>query len=133
MNILESDMILSNLLLGFVFIIIGFYVLSALIELISSIFKINISIFDPLIGYLINRKSGEMILQKLVGNIYSVFIEILLWVIPIACAIIAGIFLKGFHWGILGAIAGIFLDVILYGVSVILLNIRSSLKNINNK
>jgi len=51
MNILESDMILSNLLLGFVFIIIGFYVLSALIELISSIFKINISIFDPLLVF----------------------------------------------------------------------------------
>jgi len=131
MNILESDMILSNLLLGFVFIIIGFYVLSALIELLSNFLKINISIFDPLIGFFINRKNGEMILQKLVGNIYSVFIEVLLWVIPISCAITAGIYLKGFHWGILGAIAGIFIDVLLYGVSIILLNIRSSLKNIN--
>jgi len=74
-----------------------------------------------------------MILQKLVGNIYSVFIEVLLWVIPIACAIIAGIFLDGFYWVILAFIAGIIADVFLLAPVVVLLNIRSSLKNIENK
>lgn len=74
-----------------------------------------------------------MILQKLVGNIYSVFIEVLLWVIPIACAIAPRIFFEGFYWVIIGLIAGIILDVILFGPVIILLNIRSSLKNIENK
>jgi hypothetical protein len=78
-----------------------------------------------------------MILQKLVGNIYSVFIEVLLWVTPIACAIVPCILLEDFRLVILGfiagIIAGIILDVILYGPFIILLNIRSSLKNIENK
>jgi len=74
-----------------------------------------------------------MILQKLVGNIYSVFIEVLLWVIPIASAIIAGIYLDGFYWVILAFIAGIITDVVLLAPIVVLLNIRSSLKNIENK
>jgi len=74
-----------------------------------------------------------MILQKLVGNIYSVFIEVLLWVIPIACAIASAFFLKGFYWVILGLIAGIILDVFLLGPVIIFLNIRLSLKNIENK
>jgi hypothetical protein len=133
LNIVEFDVIFANLLLGFLFLIIGFYILSAILELLSNIFKINISIFDTVFGYFINRNNGEMILQKLVGNVYSVFIEIFLWLIPIACALTAGILMKGFHWVILGAIAGIFIDVILYGTSVILFDIRSSLKNIKNK
>lgn len=123
----------TNLLLGFVdfvFLLIGLYILLAILELLSHIFNINISIADTLFGYFINNKE-EMILQKSIGNIYSIFIEIFLWVIPIACALTAGILLKGFHWGLLGAVAGIFIDVILYGTSVIILNIRSSLKNIN--
>jgi hypothetical protein len=74
-----------------------------------------------------------MILQKLVGNIYSVFIEISLWVVPIACAIVPSFLLEDFYWAILGFIAGIILDVILFGPVIILLNIRSSLKNIENK
>jgi len=80
-----------------------------------------------------------MILQKLIGNIYSVCIEVLLWVIPIACAITLGILLNNLSNGsailgfIVGIIAGIILDVILLGPVIILLNIRSSLKNIENK
>jgi len=93
-----------------------------------------------------------MPLQKLVGNIYSVFIEILLWLIPIIC-IITGItlgimiardsYLNGntiivFIFiplaGILaGLFAGFLLDVITFGPIIVLLNIRSSLKNIENK
>ena len=133
MNIVESDIIVANLLLGFSFLIIGFYIIAAILELLSNIFKIDISIFDSFFGYFINRNSGEMILQKYVGNNYSLFIEIILWLIPIACALTAGILLKEFHWGILGFIAGIILDVILYYPVIILLNIRSSLKNIRNK
>jgi len=74
-----------------------------------------------------------MILQKLIGNIYSVFIEVLLWIIPIACAVVPGFLMDGFYWIILGFIAGIILDVILFAPVIILLNIRSSLKNIENK
>jgi hypothetical protein len=80
-----------------------------------------------------------MILQKLIGNIYSVFIEVLLWITPIACAIVPSILLseesfwKTLGMGILGLIAGIILDVILFAPVIILLNIRSSLKNIENK
>jgi len=82
-----------------------------------------------------------MPLQKLIGNIYSVFIEILLWLIPIA-GIIAGIFATKelylfdgnvFIGFILGLIAGLLLDVILFGPIIILFNIRSSLKNLENK
>jgi len=83
-----------------------------------------------------------MILQKLIGNIYSIFIEVLLWIIPIACAVTLSILLEnllnmnglvvilGF---VAGIIAGTILDVILFGPVIILLNIRSSLKNIENK
>jgi len=76
-----------------------------------------------------------MILQKLIGNIYSVFIEVLLWIIPIACAITLSILLNDLlnRLVILGFIAGIILDVILYGTAIILINIRSSFKNIKNK
>ena len=81
-----------------------------------------------------------MILQKLVGNIYSVFVEILLWIIPIA-GIILGILSatsfyilpNAFLGFILGLILGLILDVILFGPAIILLNMRSSLKNIENK
>ena len=84
-----------------------------------------------------------MPLQKLVGNIYSVFIEILLWLLPIAGFVAAGILLGdvfgdygsdfNFGYAILGLIAGLILDVILYGPVIVLLNIRASLKNIENK
>ena len=74
-----------------------------------------------------------MILQRLIGNIYSIFIEVLLWVIPIVCAVVSGVFLAGFYWVILGFFSGIVLDVLLLGPVIILLNIRSSLKNIENK
>jgi len=81
-----------------------------------------------------------MPLQRLVGNIYSVFIEILLWLMPIA-GIIAGIIaVKEYYLFdgnivlgvILGIIAGLLLDVIFFGPIIILFNIRSSLKNIEN-
>jgi len=134
--------ITSNLLLGFVdfvFFIIGFYIVLAILELLTNIFKINISIFDSFFGYFINKKD-EMILQATIGNIYSLFFEIILWLTPIACTITASILayiqMKKFYWGILGGIvgliAGIFIDVALYGLSVILLNIRSSFKNIED-
>jgi len=80
-----------------------------------------------------------MPLQKLIGNIYSVFIEILLWLMPIT-GIIAGIvaakefyLFNAFVGFILGLIAGLLLDVIFFGPVIILMNMRSSLKNIENK
>jgi hypothetical protein len=78
-----------------------------------------------------------MILQKLVGDIFSVFIEILLWVIPVACASVPAFFLEGLTLVIPamigGFIAGIIVDVYFLGPIVVFLNIRSSLKNIENK
>jgi len=79
-----------------------------------------------------------MILQKLIGNIYSIFVEIALWVIPIAGFVAMGILLSGwsnFHVGyaFLGLLAGIILDVILFGPVIIFLNMRNSLKNIEKK
>lgn len=78
-----------------------------------------------------------MILQKLVGSIYSVVVEILLWVLPIAGFVASGILLgwDGFHFGyaLLGLVAGLILDVILFGPVIIFFNMRSSLKNIENK
>jgi len=80
-----------------------------------------------------------MILQKLVGNIYSVFVEILLWLMPITgiiCGIIAATQFRMFNafvGFILGLIAGLLLDLICFGPVVIIMNIRSSLKNIENK
>jgi hypothetical protein len=82
-----------------------------------------------------------MPLQRLVGNIYSVFIEIVLWLIPIA-GIVAGVFAaREFYQfdvnvvvgAILGLVAGLLLDVIFFGPMIILFNIRSSLKNIENR
>ena len=80
-----------------------------------------------------------MILQKLVGNIYSVVVEILLWLIPIVGFVACGILLSGrgcnFHigWAFLGLLGGLILDVILFGPVIIFFNMRSSLKNIENK
>jgi hypothetical protein len=83
-----------------------------------------------------------MILQKLVGNIYSIFIEVSLWVIPVACAVACAIVAVNMAFEnilfvilgvILGLIVGIILEVFLLGPIVILLNIRSSLRNIENK
>ena len=78
-----------------------------------------------------------MILQKVVGNIYSVVVEILLWLIPIAGFITAGILVGwgGFHVGFafLGLLAGLILDVVLFGPVIIFFNMRASLKNIENK
>jgi hypothetical protein len=82
-----------------------------------------------------------MPLQKLVGNIYSVFMEILLWLMPII-GIIGGIVAttqfymfggNAFVGFILGLLAGLLLDVICFGPIIILINIRSSLKNLENK
>jgi len=90
-----------------------------------------------------------MPLQKLVGNIYSVFIEVILWLIPIIC-IIAGITLgvmiarDAYSNGntiivyifvplaglLAGIVAGFLLDVIFFGPIIVLLNIRASLKKI---
>jgi len=82
-----------------------------------------------------------MPLQKLVGNIYSVFIEIMLWILPII-GVIMGIICttqfylfdgNAFIGFILGLIAGLLLDVILFGPVIIMFNIRASLKNIESK
>jgi len=81
-----------------------------------------------------------MILQKLIGNIYSVFMEIWLWIILIVC-ITFGILLateynllpNAFLGFIFGVIVGLILDVILFGPMIIILNMRTSLKNIENK
>jgi hypothetical protein len=82
-----------------------------------------------------------MILQKLVGSIYSVFVEILLWLFPIIGAVAGVISSREFYLFdgnafvgfILGLLAGLLLDVIFIGPMIILMNIRSSLKNIENK
>ena len=77
-----------------------------------------------------------MILQKVVGNIYSVVVEILLWLIPIAGFVAMPFSIEGnfhFGWALLGLIMGLILDVIFFGPVVILFNMRSSLKNIENK
>jgi hypothetical protein len=81
-----------------------------------------------------------MPLQKLVGNIYSVLVEILLWILPITGAVAGYIAAenilydeKRFLWVVLGIIAGLLVDVILFGPVIILFNIRASLKNIENK
>jgi len=81
-----------------------------------------------------------MHLQKLIGNMYSVIVEILLWVIPIVGFIVGGasssvFYGGGFNIGLAlgGVILGVILDLILLGPVIILLNIRSSLKNIENK
>ena len=76
----------------------------------------------------------------MVGNIYSVFMEILLWLMPIA-GIIAGILAatefrilpNAFLGFILGLLLGLILDVILFGPIIVIMNIRASLKNIENK
>ena len=77
-----------------------------------------------------------MILQKVVGSIYSVFVEIALWLLPIVGFIALPFVIEGrFHFGfaLLGLIAGLILDVILFGPVIIFFNMRSSLKNIENK
>jgi len=84
-----------------------------------------------------------MPLQKFVGNVYSVFLEILLWLIPIAGAVggyfgIAEFYRRAdsslYLLGILlGILAGLILDVILFGPIVIIMNIRASFKNIESK
>jgi len=81
-----------------------------------------------------------MILQKLIGNIYSMFLEIWLWIILIVC-IIFGILLateyhvlpNAFLGFIFGVIVGLILDVIFFGPIIIVLNMRASLKNIENE
>jgi hypothetical protein len=81
-----------------------------------------------------------MPLQKFIGNIYSVFVEIMLWILPVIGAVAGyiaaeNVFYNGNHflWVILGIIAGLVMDVIFFGPMIILFNIRSSLKNIENK
>jgi hypothetical protein len=140
-NISVSEMIVPNLLLGFMSIIIGFYIVSAILSFLGNIFKFNISLLDGLFDIISNRKSGEMILQKTIGNIFSTLNEFILWFIPIlciiACAIIAGIVKKEFIWVLLGIvtglIVGVFLNLLLFGMEVVFLNIRSSLKIIEKR
>ena len=79
-----------------------------------------------------------MPLQKLIGNIYSVIVEISLWLMPIAGAVGGAIFMEeemgnGFLGFILGLLAGIIFDVMCVGPLIILMNIRASLKNIEKE
>ena len=80
-----------------------------------------------------------MIFQKFVGSVYSFVMEILLWLIPLAGLVSAGIFFSGkgviFHipYAFLGLVGGLILDVILFGPIIIILNIKTSLENIENK
>jgi len=132
------DMFIANISLGVVFLIVGIYIISALLEFIPSKFNINISILDPLIENIFNRKHGEKTFQKLIGKIYSFFIEIILWLIPIFCIIAAAIIagkLAGNIFGILigiilGLIAGLLVDILLCGFIVIFLNMRSSVNKL---
>jgi len=79
-----------------------------------------------------------MPLQKLIGNIYSVFIEVILWLIPIIGITLGIILAKEHHLFyedtfigfIVGLLAGIILDIMWYGPMIVIMNIRSSLKNI---
>jgi len=80
-----------------------------------------------------------MPLQKLVGNIYSVIVEILLWAMPIVGGI-SGYFAAEFYFReeyfllvVLGIISGLLVDVLCFGPVIILFNIRASLKNIESK
>ncbi|MDR0386787.1 MAG: hypothetical protein LBH57_02000 [Treponema sp.] len=80
-----------------------------------------------------------MLLQKLIGNLYSLIVEILLWIVPIAAFTATGVLLSGqgsgFHLGyaFLGLAAGLVLDVIFFGPVIILFNMRASLKNLEPK
>ena len=79
-----------------------------------------------------------MLLQRLIGNIYSILIEIILWLVLIASTISGGIIfpLNGLSIGlgiILGLILGILINLILLSPLVILLDIRNSLKIIEKK
>jgi len=74
--------------------------------------------------------------KKLIGNLYSILIEILLWLIPIGGFITFGIiFGNNFNYGyaFLGLIVALFIDAIILGQIVIILNIRTALKNIEKK
>ncbi|MCL2440705.1 MAG: hypothetical protein FWD14_03110 [Treponema sp.] len=78
-------------------------------------------------------------MQSLIGKIYSISLEVLMWIIPIKSFFICGFLLRGaenkFHIGyaILGLIAGLIFDLVLFGINNILLNMRASLKNIEEK
>ena len=80
-----------------------------------------------------------MFLQRLIGNIYSIFMEILLWLIPIIGFLAAGIIFEDeknnfqIGYAVLGLLVGLIIDVILFGPVIVLFNIRTSLKNIEKK
>jgi hypothetical protein len=78
-----------------------------------------------------------MPLQRLIGKIYPVFVEIALWIIPVTSFVGGGIFfgMKGGEtfdsgFALLGLVAGLLVDVFLLGPVVVMLNMRASLKNI---
>jgi len=77
----------------------------------------------------------KKVFQKFIGNFYSILIEIVLWLIPFAGLIFCQM-IPGLRYGVnrllgmfLGLIGGIILDIILFAPLVMLLNIRESLKN----
>jgi len=78
-------------------------------------------------------------MQKFVGKSYSLVIEILLWVIPVIGAVtgyfIANSIFSGqvVLWVIIGIAGGLLIDILFFGPVLLLLNIRSSLKKLENK
>ena len=80
-----------------------------------------------------------MPLQRLIGNIYSVIVEILLWIVPIIGGI-SGYFAAKYYFQeeyflmiFLGIIAGLLSDVLCFGPVIVMLNIRASLKHVENR
>jgi hypothetical protein len=75
---------------------------------------------------------------KIIGKIYFAVVEIFLWLIPIAGGVLGNFFAEEYYMDsstlvVLGVLAGIIIDLLFFGPVVILLNIMSSLKNIESK
>jgi len=78
-------------------------------------------------------------MTRFIGFLYSIIIEILLWLFPFI-GLAAGLMIYetrlftdfGNYLWIFGIIVGLLLDVLLFGPIIVLLNIRTSLKEIEN-
>ena len=108
-------------------IVVGIYLLPAINMMISGFTKGAVDF-------------GEMYLLRFIGNFYSAITEVLLWIIPIIGAVAGYLVMKtvfedwkAFLGIILGFIAGLLIDVLLFSLDVVFLNIRSSIKKIERK
>jgi hypothetical protein len=78
-------------------------------------------------------------MKKLVGNAMSVLLEIVLWLIPVACAVLGYIIcgsLLGLNYIIgiiLGILVGFVLDIFIGGSFLLLMEIRNYVKEIAEK